>query len=166
MLSYAADESERLDHRHIGTEHLLLAILREGQSLAARVLADHGVTTEKVIAALKEQAEQSQDAAPSSEPIHRSVGSGGGGRLFDPMLFQLFRQFRALLQLLIERGVITQEDGVIVQKEGVSSFDEGRAGIGWALTRISFTALLDVLASKGVISEEEKQRILETKSSD
>jgi ATP-dependent Clp protease ATP-binding subunit ClpC len=57
VLSYAADESQRLEHRHIGTEHLLLGILREGQSLAARVLAGHGITAEKIIAASKEQAE-------------------------------------------------------------------------------------------------------------
>jgi hypothetical protein len=30
--------------------------------------------------------------------------------------------------------------------------------------RLNFTAVLDMLVSKGVISEEEKQRILETKS--
>jgi hypothetical protein len=136
--------------------------LREGPSLAARVLAGHGITAEKIIAASKEQAEQPQDAALSSEPLH----GGSGGRVIasiDPMLFQLVRQFRALLHLLVERGVITQEDGVIIQKEGISSFDEGRAGFFSSFTRISFTALLDVLASKGVISEEEKQRILETR---
>src|SRR5262249_16637053 len=35
VLSYAADESERLGHRHIGTEPLLLGILREDKSTAA-----------------------------------------------------------------------------------------------------------------------------------
>src|SRR5215468_8438858 len=38
VLIYAADESERLGHRHIGTEHLLLGILREEKSPAAEIL--------------------------------------------------------------------------------------------------------------------------------
>jgi len=43
VLAYAAEESERLSHRHIGTEHLLLGLLREEGSLAARILNEHGV---------------------------------------------------------------------------------------------------------------------------
>src|SRR6185503_14345221 len=43
VLSYAADESERLQHRHIGTEHLLLGILREEKSSAAEILHEHGL---------------------------------------------------------------------------------------------------------------------------
>src|SRR5215208_4380972 len=42
-LSYAADESERLQHQHIGTEHLLLGILREEKSSAADILHKHGL---------------------------------------------------------------------------------------------------------------------------
>ena len=38
ILAYAAEEAERLNHRHIGTEHLLLGILREEQCLAAEIL--------------------------------------------------------------------------------------------------------------------------------
>jgi ATP-dependent Clp protease ATP-binding subunit ClpC len=43
VLTYAADESEGLSHRHIGTEHLLLGLLREPESLAAGVLQEHGI---------------------------------------------------------------------------------------------------------------------------
>src|ERR1700730_15601415 len=43
VLSYAAEEAERLSHRHIGTEHLLLGLLREELSFAARILNEHGV---------------------------------------------------------------------------------------------------------------------------
>jgi len=45
ILIYAAEEAERLGHKHVGTEHLLMGIRREDQSLAARMLRDHEVTT-------------------------------------------------------------------------------------------------------------------------
>ena len=38
ILAYTAEEAERLNHRHIGTEHLLLGILREEQCVAAQIL--------------------------------------------------------------------------------------------------------------------------------
>src|SRR5262245_4247001 len=42
ILSYAAEEAIRLNHRHIGTEHLLLGILREDKCLAAQILHEQG----------------------------------------------------------------------------------------------------------------------------
>src|SRR5262245_23824436 len=48
ILSYAAEESGRLNHRHIGTEHLLLGILREEKSLAAEVLYNAGFKLEAI----------------------------------------------------------------------------------------------------------------------
>jgi ATP-dependent Clp protease ATP-binding subunit ClpC len=38
VLSYAADESQQLNHKYIGTEHLLLGILRAEQTTAAEIL--------------------------------------------------------------------------------------------------------------------------------
>jgi ATP-dependent Clp protease ATP-binding subunit ClpC len=43
ILAYAAEEAERLNHRHIGTEHLLLGILREEKSVAAGILQERGL---------------------------------------------------------------------------------------------------------------------------
>src|SRR4249919_1096960 len=43
ILAYAAEEAEQLNHRHIGTEHLLLGILREEKSLAAQILQERGL---------------------------------------------------------------------------------------------------------------------------
>lgn len=37
ILAFAAEESERLKHRHIGTEHLLLGILRKEKCVAAKI---------------------------------------------------------------------------------------------------------------------------------
>jgi len=42
VLNFAAEEAERLGHRHVGTEHLLLGLLRVETSLAARLLQAKG----------------------------------------------------------------------------------------------------------------------------
>lgn len=47
VLELAADESRRMQHNYIGTEHLLLALLREKDGLAARVLHNVGLESEK-----------------------------------------------------------------------------------------------------------------------
>lgn len=46
ILAHAAEEAERLNHRHIGTEHLLLAMLRIEKSAAAQTLRNHGIQLE------------------------------------------------------------------------------------------------------------------------
>src|SRR5882757_2243901 len=43
VLAYAAEESERLNQKHIGTEHLLIGLLREEKERAARILQELGV---------------------------------------------------------------------------------------------------------------------------
>jgi ATP-dependent Clp protease ATP-binding subunit ClpA len=48
ILAYAAQEAERLSQKHVGTEHLLLGMLREEKSFAATLLADCGVRLETV----------------------------------------------------------------------------------------------------------------------
>jgi len=51
-LRKAADESTRLNSAHIGTEHLLLALLHETDSLSARILAASGMTLAAAEAAI------------------------------------------------------------------------------------------------------------------
>jgi ATP-dependent Clp protease ATP-binding subunit ClpA len=46
VLEFAMDEARQLSHSYIGTEHLLLGLLREKKGAAAQVLAEAGVTTE------------------------------------------------------------------------------------------------------------------------
>jgi len=43
VLAYAAEEAERLGHKHIGTEHLLLGLLREEKCFAAEILQERGL---------------------------------------------------------------------------------------------------------------------------
>jgi ATP-dependent Clp protease ATP-binding subunit ClpC len=44
VLAYAAEECDRLAHRYIGPEHLLLGLMRESDTAAAAVLRDYGIT--------------------------------------------------------------------------------------------------------------------------
>jgi ATP-dependent Clp protease ATP-binding subunit ClpC len=48
VLAYAAEEAERLGHKHIGTEHLLLGLLREEKCFAAEILNERGVKLNKI----------------------------------------------------------------------------------------------------------------------
>src|SRR5262250_1436897 len=43
VLAFAAEEAERLSHRHIGPEHLLLGLLREEKCFAAEILHERGL---------------------------------------------------------------------------------------------------------------------------
>ncbi|HET7035569.1 MAG TPA: Clp protease N-terminal domain-containing protein [Thermomicrobiaceae bacterium] len=53
VLTLAQDEAHRFNHHYIGTEHLLLGLAREGDGVAARVLANMGVDAAKVRGAVE-----------------------------------------------------------------------------------------------------------------
>jgi ClpA/ClpB-like protein len=48
VIELSVDEARRLGHHHIGTEHLLLGLVREGEGIASGVLESLGVNLEKV----------------------------------------------------------------------------------------------------------------------
>jgi ATP-dependent Clp protease ATP-binding subunit ClpA len=48
VIELAVDEARRLNHHYVGTEHLLLGLVREGEGIAAGVLESLGVNLEKV----------------------------------------------------------------------------------------------------------------------
>jgi Clp amino terminal domain, pathogenicity island component len=48
VIELAIDEARRMDHHYIGTEHLLLGLVREGRGIAAGVLESLGVNLDKV----------------------------------------------------------------------------------------------------------------------
>lgn len=48
VIELAVDEARRLNHHYIGTEHLLLGLVREGEGIAAGVLESLGANLEKV----------------------------------------------------------------------------------------------------------------------
>ena len=48
VMQYAREESARLGHNYIGTEHLLLGIIKEGKGKAVTVLTNLGLNLETV----------------------------------------------------------------------------------------------------------------------
>ena len=65
VLIYAAEEAEQLLHKHIGTEHLLLGLLRAKDCLAAEILNQHGVH----LSAVREELAKVMQDAPVIEPM-------------------------------------------------------------------------------------------------
>jgi hypothetical protein len=70
VLAYGAEEAERLNHKHIGTEHLLVGLLREEKCFAAQLLSEQGLTLHSV----REQMQR-------SEPRPAQGGSASFARL-------------------------------------------------------------------------------------
>src|SRR5919204_139869 len=70
VLAYAHEESDRLQHRHIGTEHLLLGLLREERSMAAEILYERGLRLNAVREEVSRQAGGDPRAAQKKETPH------------------------------------------------------------------------------------------------
>ena len=70
VLAYAAEEAERLGHKHIGTEHLLLGLLREEKSFAAEILQERGL---KLAGIREELARVTQEKAPQQQQRQRET---------------------------------------------------------------------------------------------
>jgi hypothetical protein len=73
VLAYGAEEAERLSHRHIGTEHLLMGLLREEKCFAGQILQERGLRLPAVRLELHRMAhdtgqrrEFSRDLTPSA----------------------------------------------------------------------------------------------------
>ena len=81
VIELAVDEARRLSHHYIGTEHLLIGLMREGEGVAAGVLESLGVNLDKV------RAEASQILSQSVQ--HSQSGSGGRTSTRTPTLDQL-----------------------------------------------------------------------------
>jgi ATP-dependent Clp protease ATP-binding subunit ClpC len=85
-LQFAAEEADRLRHKHIGPEHLLLGLLREGTSVAGSVLVQRGVRLDQTRNLI---AQWSEDSPTGSSD----------GRAFDQIesLHQLVSQLAAMI---------------------------------------------------------------------
>jgi len=64
VLAYAAEEAVALYHRHIGTEQLLLGVLREGNSLAAQILSERGIRLNTIREELRKNTVKIADSLP------------------------------------------------------------------------------------------------------
>ena len=76
VIELAVDEARRLNHSYIGTEHLLLGLVREGEGIAAGVLESLGVNIERVRAEttriLSQSSPQQQAEAPASSGARKA----------------------------------------------------------------------------------------------
>jgi hypothetical protein len=79
-LGCAAEEADRLLHHYIGTEHLLLGLLREERSMAATILVEQGMTLhtlrEDIVLLLKE-APHEDEADEETARVPRMAAVGG-----------------------------------------------------------------------------------------
>ena len=82
VIELAVDEARRLNHSYIGTEHLLLGLVREGEGIAAGVLESLGVNLERV------RGETTRILA-QTQPQGASASSGGRQTARTPTLDQL-----------------------------------------------------------------------------
>ncbi|MCX8277716.1 MAG: ATP-dependent Clp protease ATP-binding subunit [Dehalococcoidia bacterium] len=69
VIELAVDEARRLNHHYIGTEHLLIGLMREGEGVAAGVLESLGVSLEKV--------REETNSIISNQSSGQSTGGGG-----------------------------------------------------------------------------------------
>jgi ATP-dependent Clp protease ATP-binding subunit ClpC len=66
-LQFAAEEADRLAHHHIGTEHLLLGLLRAEESSAAAILINHGLRLPELREVVAKRAAERPHASHSNE---------------------------------------------------------------------------------------------------
>jgi len=96
VLQYAVDEADRLDHRFISPEHLVLGVLREETSAAAKILVAHGCGLEASRQRLRER--------PVEEPVARRNQAGVDSqstvivRLSRPLLESWIHRMKQLVQ--------------------------------------------------------------------
>jgi hypothetical protein len=77
VLAYAAEEAERLSHKHIGTEHLLLGLLREEKCFAAEILHERGLRVSTIREELARGTQEKNRAGVDSTSVGAETMVGG-----------------------------------------------------------------------------------------
>ena len=118
VLHYSHEESDRLQHRHIGTEHLLLGLLREERSMAAQILFERGL---RLNAVRDEIARQSgADARHRKDIPHllefsRDLTEDASNDRLDPLIGRE-AEIERVVQILCRR---TKNNPVLIGEPGV-----------------------------------------------
>jgi ATP-dependent Clp protease ATP-binding subunit ClpC len=68
VLALAAREAKTLNHAHVGTEHILLGLLLEGESAAARILKKHGINVEQARQEILKEVPPQTEVPPMTAP--------------------------------------------------------------------------------------------------
>jgi len=188
VIELSVDEARRLNHHYIGTEHLLLGLVREGEGIAAGVLESLGVSLDKVrsqvIYVLNQSAAYSQEGqgAPhgksSKTPVIDQLGMdltamARAGKL-DPVIGR-HKEIERVVQILSRRTknnpALIGEPGVgktaIVEglAQRVASGDVPETLMGKRLLTLDIGSLVAGTKYRGEFEERLKKIIEEVKNS-
>src|SRR6266478_7860725 len=147
VLHYSHEESDRLQHRHIGTEHLLLGLLREERSMAAQILFERGLR----LAAVRDEIARQSGAdsrhrkdIPHLLEFSRDLTEDASNDRLDPLVGRE-AEIERLVQILCRR---TKNNPVLIGEPGV-----GKTAIVEGLAqRIVRDEVPSFLANKRILS--------------
>ena len=155
VIELAIDEARRLGHNYIGTEHLLLGLVREGEGIAAGVLESLGVNLDKVRHEVIRVLSQSSSVGPAQEtkrssktPTVDALGinlteASRAGKL-DPVIGRE-KEIERVIQIL---GRKTKNNPALIGEPGV-----GKTAIAEGLAhRIVAGDVPDILLNKRVLT--------------
>ena len=155
VVELAVDEARRMNHTYIGTEHLLIGLLREGEGVAAGVLESLGVTldkvrteTHKVLSHTSGSGSQSSGRSNSKTPTLDQLGVDLTKRAregaLDPLVGRS-TEVERVMQVLSRR---TKNNPVLVGEPGV-----GKTAIVEGLAqRIKDDEVPDMLQGKRLVT--------------
>jgi len=120
VLQYAAEEADRLLHNYIGTEHLLLGLLREERSVAASILMEKGMrlhaVREDIVQLLNEKTTQTRaKETPLLAEFSRDLTDIAMKNQLDPLVGRDY-EIERVQQVLCRR---TKNNAVLIGEPGV-----------------------------------------------
>ncbi|HTM23951.1 MAG TPA: ATP-dependent Clp protease ATP-binding subunit [Vicinamibacterales bacterium] len=120
VLQFAAEEADRLLHNYIGTEHLLLGILREERSVAATILMEKGMrlntVREDIVALLNEKTTLTRvKETPLLAEFSRDLTEAAMKNALDPLVGRSI-ELERVQQVLCRR---TKNNAVLIGEPGV-----------------------------------------------
>ena len=120
VLAYAHEESDRLQHRHIGTEHLLLGLLREERSMAAEILYERGLRLNAVRDEIARQSGVDSRTTQKKDTPHlvefsRDLTEDAANDKLDPLIGRE-AEIERVVQILCRR---TKNNPVLIGEPGV-----------------------------------------------
>jgi len=152
-LEHAMGAARELSHSYVGTEHLLLGLLREEKGVPARLLADAGLTldaaTESVARLPREDSGPPHTTRPMSAPA--AEPAGWSQRLVWPAF--LFRWLAAITYFSIAKYGLFEAEGNLAHAFGALGL-AGSALLGLGLRRREASMGLGVLLLTAVLISE------------